>query len=265
MTGDPLSLRTIIVDDEPMARATLKSLLGGDGEIELVKECGDGDSALAAILELKPDLVFLDVEMPGLGGMEIMKRLPDTERPTVIFTTAYEHYAAEAFDVRALDYLLKPFDDSRFQVALDRAKQRIRRDQVLAAGKQLAGLVEQATPHEVTDSTETEQPPTRLIIKREGGLELVETDSIRWIEAADQYVKLHIDQGEILMRESLSALEQKLDKDRFLRVHRSAMVALDQITRLSTSSGGVGKIQLKDGTWVPVSRSRLATLRKQLD
>lgn len=259
-------VRVVVVDDEPLARAALRKLLSSDGEVELVRECSNGDEALEALRSLRPDVVFLDVQMPGRSGFEVLESLSEEERPAVVFTTAYDRYALNAFDLHAVDYLLKPFDDERFRLALTRAKDRSRTDAVLGAGRQLADLlaaVRGKTGQQPTDDL-LAAPLTRLTIHREGRLEVVEADAVDWIEAADQYVCLHTAEGEHLMRESMSQLESQLDPARFMRVHRSAIVALDRVRRLETQGGGAGRVQLKDGTWVPVSRSRIANVRRQL-
>ncbi len=243
MLEDPKRLRVLVVDDEPMARASLVRLLQADDEIDVVGVCADGEEALAAIDDLAPDLVFLDVQMPVRDGFEVLRALPDEGRPEIVFTTAFARYAPAAFDVEAVDYLLKPFDDERFARALARAKDRLRLPSFPPA---------------------TTSPAERLTIHREGRVDLVEVAEIDWIEAADQYVRLHTAEGEHLMRESMGQLERVLDPTRFMRVHRSAIVALDRVRRLESRGGGVGRLLLGDGTWVPVSRSRMAAVRRQL-
>ncbi len=259
-------LRVVVVDDEPMARAALRELLAADGEVEIVRECSNGDEALEALRSLRPDMVFMDVQMPGRSGFEVLESLSEEERPTVVFTTAFDQYALNAFDLHAVDYLLKPFDDERFRLALSRAKERSRTDAVVDAGRRLADLLgavgERKGRHPTGDVPAA--PITRLTIHREGRLEVVEADTVDWIEAADQYVCLHTTEGDHLMRESMNQLESQLDPSRFMRVHRSAIVAIDRVRRLETQGGGAGRVQLKDGTWVQVSRSRIAAIRRQL-
>ena len=266
MTSALPKLRVVVVDDEPMARVALRELLSADGEVEIVSECSNGDEALEALKGLKPDVVFLDVQMPGRSGFEVLESLSEEERPAVVFTTAYDQYALNAFDLHAVDYLLKPFDDDRFRLALTRAKERSRTDAAVGAGQRLADLLAAVRGSAALNPTRDVRaaPITRLTIHREGRLEVVETNTVDWIEAADQYVCLHTTEGEHLMRESMSQLESQLDPTRFMRVHRSAIVALDRVRRLETQGGGAGRVQLKDGTWVPVSRSRIAAVRRQL-
>lgn len=259
MTDSPV-LRVLVVDDEPLARATLQRLLEADPEVELIGECADGDAALQAIRSLRPDVVFLDIHMPGRSGLEVLEALDEEERPRVVFTTAYDQYAVRAFEVCALDYLLKPFDDARFFRALERAKQARGRDEGLSDLLAAAGgdLTELEPPSAQVEGT------TRISIHREGRVDVVEIASIDWVEAADQYVRLHTRDGELLMRASMSRMEDDLEPAGFLRVHRSAIVALDRVRRLESRGGGVGRLLLADGTWVPVARARMATVRKAL-
>lgn len=262
---DP-KLRVLVVDDEPMARATLTELLGKDGEVELVGEAADGDQALAAIRQLNPDLVFLDIHMPAKDGLEVLDALDEDERPRVIFTTAYDQYAVRAFEVHALDYLLKPFDDARFNRALARAKLDAQRQ----SGGGLADLLKtvgtrgSAGLEDVEPAAGTVEDKDRITIHREGRIDIVEVDTVEWIEAADQYVRLHTTAGELLMRASMSHMEKTLDPARFLRVHRSALVPIDRVRTLESRGGGIGRLLLANGTWVPVARSRMASVRKML-
>lgn len=237
------NLRVVIVDDEPMARSTLRRLLAADPEVELVAECAHGGEAVEAVSAHAPDVLFLDVQMPELDGFGVLAALPPEQIPTVVFTTAYDKYALAAFDVAAADYLLKPFDDARFAQALERAKARARE-----------GGAEQS------------ESLRRLAIHHLGRVDLLDVESIDWIEAADQYVKLHTRSGSHLARLSMAHLEESLDVEHFVRVHRSALVAIDRVRRLERDSSGTGRVLLDDGkdTWLPVSRSRMAQMRKLL-
>lgn len=236
-------LRVVVVDDEPMARRALRALLVAEEGVELVAECANGREALAVVRTARPDLLFLDVEMPGMSGLEMLAELAPAERPAVVFTTAFAEYAVDAFEFEALDYLKKPFDDERFGEALRRARERLRGAGSTGDAPALAD---------------------RISIHREGRLELVEVSRLEWVEAADQYVRLHTDEGEHLMRESMGQLEKRLDPQRFLRVHRSAIVAVERIRRLESRGGGVGRVLLASGQWVPVSRSRFPVVRRAL-
>lgn len=235
-------LRVLVVDDEPYARATLVKLLADARDVELVGECANGEEALESVRALTPDLVFLDVEMPACDGLSFLDALPEEARPAVVFTTAHDRYATRAFDEQAVDYLLKPFSDERFHVALERAVERFRSAPAPRRPESLK----------------------RLSIHREGRIELVDVADVEWIQSADQYVRIHTGESEHLMRQSMSELERALDPARFARVHRSAIVALDRVTRLETAGRGTGRVLLASGTWVPVSRSRVAAVRRLL-
>lgn len=262
-----MTLRVLVVDDESVARATVRGLLALDADVELVGECANGAEALDALRALRPNLVFLDVEMPGLDGLAFLEALPEDERPAVVFTTAYDRYAARAFDERAADYLLKPFSDDRFRQALERAKQVLRTEALIRSGRDVAELVEGLTREGAESAESIGGPgrPDRLTIHKEGRVEVVDLAELEWVQAADQYVRLHVrGGGEHLMRASMAELERTLDPRRFTRVHRSAIVSLDRVTRLETRGGGAGRVLLADGTWVPVSRSRVPALRRLL-
>lgn len=272
---DSARMRVVIVDDEPMGRATLRSLLERETDVELVAECRDGDEALGTLKEMRPDLVFLDVQMPGRSGFDVVRELAEDERPRVVFVTAFDQYALEAFEVHAVDYLLKPFDDARFLQSLERVRAEFRRDAVEGMGRRLADLVgglegeeSPSTPLALDplegQPPEDPAPAGRIAIHREGRLDLIEIDALVWIEAADQYVRLHTKDGIHLMRESMGHFERTLDPARFLRVHRSAIVDLSRVRTLETKAGGTGRILVGEDTWIPVSRSRVPAVRERL-
>ncbi|RKY15366.1 MAG: DNA-binding response regulator [Planctomycetota bacterium] len=242
MSAEPLTV--VIADDEPLARATLRRLLERDHELILVGSAAHGQAAVDAVREHAPDLLLLDVQMPGLDGFGVLAALSPDELPAVVFVTAHDRYALDAFEVEAVDYLLKPFDDARFTQAIERAKLRAR-----------AGRASGASSREAL---------RRLAVRHRGRIDLVPLDEVRWIESADQYVRLHCDDGVHLLRESMSHLEDTLDAARFLRVHRSAMVAVARLRSLELAPGGTGKLLLDDGSELPVARSRLAEVRARL-
>lgn len=260
-------IRVLYADDEPLGRSTLRSLLSGDAEVEIVAECANGSEALLATREHQPDVLFLDVQMPGLTGIDVASELAEEERPVIVFVTAYDQYAIEAFDVHAVDYLLKPFDDERFETALDRAKQRVRLEG--SEPLEMSALLEQLDPERaVAESEEAEAPgeegyADRISVHSEGRVALVDVAELIWVESADQYVKLHSESGEVLMRASMASLEKRLDPAVFFRVHRSAIVRLDRL-RAFESQGAGGRVDLAGHGWLPVSRSRVARLRKLL-
>ena len=262
MSEADASIRTLVVDDEPMARASLRKLLSDDPSIEVVGECRNGFEAVAALREHRPDLMFLDIQMPGMTGFDVLDELAEDEVPVVVFATAYDKFALRAFEVHAVDYLLKPFDDERFHLALERAKGRLRAGDLEDMRGLLTGVLQ--TAREGESELQEGEPVTRLSIHREGRLDLIDVAEITWIEAADQYVRLHTAIGEHLMRETMSQLERRLDSARFMRIHRSAIVALDCVKRYEALGGGNARVLVDEGTWLPVSRSRAAAVRRRL-
>ncbi|HIG11841.1 MAG: LytTR family DNA-binding domain-containing protein [bacterium] len=256
-------VRVIFADDEPLGRASLRSLLEADPEVEIVGECVNGVEALKAVRSERPELLFLDIQMPGLSGFEVAEELEE-DPPVIIFATAFDQYALAAFEVNAVDYLLKPFDDERFRQALLRAKQRLASNSARTVGEELSGLLATLAAQR-SAAADPQEIVTRLTIPREGRMDLVETVDLHWVEASDQYVMLHTAHGEFLMRESMGRLERILDPEAFQRTHRSTIVAVHQIRTLERLGGGVGRIQIADGTWLPVSRSRMASVRARLE
>lgn len=238
-------IRALIVDDEPLAREGVRLHLAGVADVEVVGECGDGEAAVKAILDLAPDLVFLDVQLPGLDGFEVLDRVGG-RLPAIVFTTAYERHAVAAFERHALDYLLKPYDAARFALALERARQELaRRDrdavdrQVLATLYDLAGRPARLE---------------RVAVRTAGRYVFLRMDEVDWIEAAENYVRLHVAGRGHLLRETMSGIEGKLDPERFLRVHRSAIVRIDAIAALEPLPSGEYAVVLRDGTRLGSSR-----------
>ena len=261
------NLRIVCADDEPMARSTLRQLLDADADVTLVAEAANGDEAVALVRAHKPDLLLLDVQMPGKDGFAVLEELGEDEAPRVVFVTAYDRYALRAFDVHAIDYLLKPFDDERFAQALARAKEALAKDRSAGMGSNLADLlVARQAELDGDEVAHDEGGATleRLSIHREGQIELVDVAAIDWIESADQYVQIHAGGGAHLMRESMARLEKRLP-ERFLRVHRSAIVPLDRIRSLRSTGSGTAEVELVDGTRLPVSRARAASVRRRVD
>ena len=259
-------LRILTADDEPMARSTLRQLLEADPDVTLVAEAANGEEAVALVREHQPDLLLLDVQMPGKDGFAVLEELGEDEAPRVVFVTAYDRYALKAFDVHAIDYLLKPFDDERFAQAMERAKEALAQDRTAGMGSNLADLLvaRQAELDGEEVGTDEDAELERLSIHREGQIELVDVGTIDWIESADQYVQIHTGGTAHLMRESMARLEKRLP-ERFLRVHRSAIVPLDRIRSLRSAGSGTAEIELVDGTRLPVSRARAASVRRRLD
>ena len=256
----PRPIRTLIVDDEPMARASLRVLLGGDPEIEVLGECSSGADAVAAIAAHDPELVFLDIQMPRMNGFEVLAAVGDNRRFAVVFVTAYDAYAIAAFDVQALDYVLKPFDDRRFHRAVERAKGRIRHARLDHIASELVHVVAGGPG----GRSERADPAERIAIRDGARTVFVALAEIDWIEAADYYVQLHVGARSYLHREPMRDLEARLDPRRFMRIHRSAIVALDRIAEMRPSAHGDHCVRLRDGTELRLSRTRRARLRALL-
>lgn len=269
MSAEKLKIKTLVVDDEPLARRNLRVLLETDPEIELVGEASDGAEALALISEHSPDLVFLDVQMPELDGFGVLERLEAEKLPVVIFVTAFDKYALKAFDFHALDYLLKPFDDSRFEKALARAKQQLAQREVKDLSRRLISLLEDCGgPRGVEDAkASTDRPAryqTRFLIKSGGRVSFIRADEIDWIEAEDYYVKLHVKGRGHLLRETMNDIEARLAPEVFVRIHRSSIVNLERVRELRQLFGGDYSVVLHDGTQLKLSRARRERLESLL-
>jgi two-component system LytT family response regulator len=248
-----VKIRTLIVDDEPLARQRLRHLLHADPEIDMVGECGNGREALDALQQYRPDLMFLDVQMPVLDGFGVLEAVGETALPVVIFVTAHDRYALKAFEVHALDYLLKPFDQPRFAAALKRAKDQVKKDRTGAVDQRLLDLLQ-----------ERSKGSERLVIKSAGRVTFVRKEDIDWIEAAGNYVRLHTGKEDHLLRESMNGLEAKLDPKRFVRVHRSTIVNVERIRELQPAFHGDYVIFLQDGTELALSRNYRDGLKNAL-
>jgi two-component system, LytTR family, response regulator len=236
-----VTIRTAIVDDEPLARSNLSLLLRLDPEIEIVSECGSGADAPNEIRRTKPDLLFLDVQMPEYDGFDVLELLGKDVPPALVFVTAYDQYALRAFDAGALDYLLKPFDNARFERTLARAKQKIARDKI---------------------------QPQRLkflTVKNAAQVTFVRLPEIDWIEAADYYAGLHVGEKVHLLRRSISELEQDLDPAQFCRIHRSSIVNLDRVRGLKLNQEGEYSVLLEGGVMLRLSRRYRKQLQSRLD
>ena len=247
-------IRTLIVDDEPLAREGIRLLLGRDARFEVVGECGDGAAAVSALRKLSPDLVFLDVQMPEMNGFEVLGKLAGDELPAVIFVTAFDEYALNAFEVHALDYLLKPFDDERFDRALGRARLQVRQQKAHRLSERLLSAVEDFRESAARGGEGRPSYLGRLAVKSAGRVHFLRTEEIDWIEAADYYVKLHVGDRSHLLRQTMSHLESQLDPRRFVRIHRSAIVNLDRVKELRTQPHGDCSVFLADGTQLRLSR-----------
>src|SRR5215471_5046168 len=232
----PVKIRALIVDDEPLARSNVAVLLHAHPEVEIIGECGSGAEALDELRISRPDLLFLDVQMPECDGFDVLEMLGRDLPRAVIFVTAYDQYALRAFEAGALDYLLKPFDNARFELALSRAKERIR-----VGGNRT-------------------QRPDRVAIKSAGQVSFVKIAEIDWIEAADYYACLHVGSKSYLLRRSMTELDRELDQSIFCRIHRSTIVNLERIRALELAEDGEYEVMLDNETRLRLSRSH----RKQL-
>jgi two-component system LytT family response regulator len=237
-------IQALIVDDEPLARKKIRLLLEHEMDIEIIGECVNGPKAVVAIEKHQPDLLFLDVQMPGLDGFGVLQAIRPEQWPVIIFVTAYDEYALRAFEVHALDYLLKPFDQARFQTALTRARAQLHRAPDF--NQQLRALLKDFKPE--PKSLE------RLVIKTAGRVYFVSVSELDWIEAADNYVRLHTGSETHLLRETMNALETKLDPARFVRIHRSTIVNLERIKEMKPWFHGEYIVILRDGTQLTLSR-----------
>jgi two-component system, LytTR family, response regulator len=245
--NDGTKIRVAIVDDEPLARRRIRKLLARDSDVETVCDCADGYEAVAAIGEHSPDLVFLDVQMPEVNGFDVLGRLEPDRLPLVIFVTAYDEYALRAFDVSAVDYLLKPFDRKRFEQALKRAKARLATERGSEVNQRTLALLEEIKAR--TSHLE------RLVVKSGGRAFFLKTEEVNWIEAEGKYVRLHVGPDSYLLREPIGALESQLDPKRFLRIHRSAIVNIDCVRELQPWFHNEYRVILCDGTELTLSRS----------
>jgi two-component system LytT family response regulator len=235
------TLRVVIVDDEPLARQRIEDLLAKEPNVEIAGIARDGNEAVDVIRDLRPDLVFLDVQMPGRTGVEVAEELGAEAMPATIFTTAYEHFALKAFDVAAIDYLVKPFDDERFAQALARARKAI-----------------------ATQPAAKSEYLERIPVESRGQIRVVPVALIDYIPASGPYAELHIGDRTFAIREKMQTLEEKLDPAVFFRIHRSAIVRLDRIDTLLHAAGGDYAVRLKDGTELSVSRSRREELEERV-
>ena len=255
-TAHEASTRVLVADDEPLARERLRMLLRSEPGLELVAECQNGSEAIDAIQELQPDLVFLDIQMPGATGFEVIEAVGAARMPPVVFVTAYDQYALRAFDVRALDYLLKPFDRERFQQAISRVRQRVHRDAPGDLERRLLALVQDLkhTPHKVD----------RFVVKSGGRVYFVRTEEIDWVESAGNYVKLHVGNETHLLRETMTAIEGQLDAEMFFRIHRCHIVNIERVRELQPSFNGEYVVFLRTGARLTLSRGYREKVQQRL-
>lgn len=240
-----MTLRAIIVDDEPLARERIRFLLRAEPDVEIVAECGSGAEAVSQIARLKPDLLFLDVQMPEMDGFQVLESLPENQLPVVIFATAFDQHAVRAFDAHALDYLLKPFKPARFKEAMQRARERLAQQDTGAATRDLRELLAERTANQLS----------RLAVKTDEKIIFVNVSDVDSIESAGNYVVVHVGKENHILRETLSNLETRLPAKQFYRVSRSAIVNLERIKELQPMFRGESVIVLKNGRTISTTRS----------
>lgn len=252
----PTQIRVLVIDDEPLAREMICEMLAGDPAVEIIGECGNGEEAVAAIEERAPDLLFLDVQMPEASGFEVLETLKNGHAPYVIFVTAYDQYAVRAFEVHALDYLLKPFDRERFEASWRRAKEQILKEKNGRLDERILSLLEELK----AGSKYLE----RLVIKSGGRVFFLDADDIDWVEAEGNYVSVHSGKKSHLLRETISSLEEQLDPKKFRRIHRSSIVQLGKIKELQPWFHGEYRIILHSGAQLMLSRNYRENLQEAL-
>ncbi|HXE62797.1 MAG TPA: LytTR family DNA-binding domain-containing protein [Bryobacteraceae bacterium] len=247
--------KVLIVDDERLSRQRLRRLLALEPECDVVGECENGNEALQALSRERPDIIFLDVQMPELDGFDVVRAI-ENSRPLVIFISAFDEHALRAFEVHAFDYLLKPFDRRRFRESLNRAKNHLARDRSESSDDRLRAMFENFTTNR--------RAPDRIAVRTNGRVVFVKIDDVDWIEASDNYVCLHCGKDTHVLRETMGQIESRLDPARFLRVHRSAIVNLDRIKELQPWFRGDYRVVLRDGTELTLTKSHREKLESRL-
>ena len=258
-----MTINVLIVDDEPLAREGVLLRLKQEADFNVIAECGNGSDAIRVILENKPDLVFLDIKMPKVTGFDVIKAVGTENMPIVVFMTAYDEFAIEAFQVNALDYLLKPINTNLFQECLARIRQEIKKTRIAHRSHQLSALlneealddVPQSNKNKASLSTTTKENNERFIVRSQGHVHFLRPDDISWVEADGDYINIHTRQRVHLVRETMKKIETRLEKYGFQRIHRSVIVKLQLIRELITSDNGDYSVVIEDGTKLKLSRS----------
>jgi two-component system, LytTR family, response regulator len=260
-------LRVLIVDDEPLARQGLRGIVSAEPGVIVAGECADGESAVARLAMEDVDVVLLDVQMPDLDGFEVLRRTREEARPVVVFVTAHNHFAISAFEASAIDYVVKPFSDDRIRASLARARRQVEHRLSGDARAVLADLLAHVgQPSDAAEKPVARRPADRIVVRSVGRVSFVRVADIVWISAADYYAELHTRDGKThLVREALQRLEERLDPRTFVRIHRTAIVRIDQVAELRSQNGDGGVVVLRDGTRLPVSRSRREALESRLE
>jgi two-component system LytT family response regulator len=269
-------IRVLIVDDEPLARQRVEDLLRAEEGVEIVASVDNGEAAVDAVRSMNPDLVFLDVQMPGKTGLDVVREIGADDMPPTIFVTAYDRYALQAFDLAAVDYLVKPFDDERFEQAFRRARRHVELEEMGELRERLLAVLDgprapsaaadapNAVPQPVAPARSEAPYLERIAVEMRGKVRVVPVAQIEYITASGPYVELHTSERAYLIREAIHNLEQRLDPDRFLRIHRSIIVRVDLIDTFHRGAGGDYEVQLKSGARLRVSRSRREELERRL-
>jgi two-component system, LytTR family, response regulator len=257
-------LRVAIVDDEPLARQRVRDLLEQQENLTIAGEAATGDDAVQLIIDERPDLVFLDVQMPGKSGLEVAAELGPERMPATIFVTAFDRYALDAFEIAAVDYLLKPFDDERFEQALDRARKRIELADVRELADRLVSVLQRDGAPAASAPKADPEYLDRIAVDMRGQTRVIPVGKIDYITASGPYAELHIGEGVFAVRERMQSLEERLDPKRFARIHRSAIVRLDLVDTLLRASGGDYAVRLRNGVELSVSRGRREELERRL-
>jgi len=257
MTGrSPGVWRAVIVDDEPPARQTLRMLLARERDFSVVAECGHGREAIEAVSAARPDVLFLDVRMPGIDGLAVLGELGADAVPAVVFVTAYDRYATRAFERHAVEYLLKPFTDERFADVVEHVRRRLRERAYAALGERLPGVLAESVAR---------ADRRQLVVKDGSRTHVIAEADIAWVQAEDYYIAIHANGRRILARESLKTFEERLDRDSFARVHRSAIVNTRWIKAIEPVASGDQRLVLSDGTILRVSRTHRAALMRRIE
>jgi two-component system, LytTR family, response regulator len=251
-----MSIQTLIVDDEPLARDRVRQLLQSDQEFQVAGECRNGAEAVEAIRKARPDLIFLDVQMPEVDGFGVIEAIGARNMPAVIFVTAYDKYALRAFDENALDYLLKPYDERRFQRAVQRVKDHLHRGNSGDVAQRMLAMLQDVSPER--------KAMDRLVIKSDGRVVFLKTREVDYAEAAGNYLSLHVGKGTYPIRETMNAFEARLDPEKFLRIHRSTIVNIERIKEVQPWFKGEYVVTLRDGTELSLSRTYRDKLRQFL-
>jgi two-component system, LytTR family, response regulator len=250
-------IRLLIVDDEPLARAGVKRLLEHDDVIEVIGECADGAEAVVAILDQQPDAVLLDIKMPEMSGLDVVRTIGVERMPLTVFITAYDEHALRAFELHAVDYLLKPFDDDRFHQTIHRLKSEFRTRAAAQLSEKLLNVLQDTQP-------KAPRYLSRIVVRHDGRTLLIKTSDIEWIEAADYYARIHATGGkQFLLRETMNDLDTKLDPEQFFRAHRSAIVNLEKVKEIQPYTRGEHVVIMTGGAKVRLSRGRREKLEER--